>query len=107
MNSYWSEGEGDLRNKHQITSVQLVVYIWGHYLKLTIQAIIKGVGDMYMYVGTEQNQSLYPLSVGCVLLLSSVFVCSLQAETAQQTASEKYEHISEVAKQGQWEVSQV
>lgn len=32
-------------------------------------------------------------------MLSSVFFCSLQAETAQQTASEKYEHISEVAKQ--------
>ena len=60
---------------------------------------------MYMYIGTAKNQSPYPLSAGFVLLLSSVFVCSLQAETAQQTASEKYEHISEVAKQGQLEES--
>ena len=54
-----------------------------------------------MYVGTEQNQNQYPPSICCVLLLSPVFFTSLQAETAQQTASEKFEHISEVAKQGQ------
>ena len=55
-----------------------------------------------MCIGIDQNKSL-DHCIGCVLLVSSVFFCSLQAETAQQTASEKYEHISEVAKQGQWE----
>lgn len=53
-----------------------------------------------MCIGIEQNKSL-DHCIGCVLLVSSVFFCLLQAETAQQTASEKYEHISEVAKQGQ------
>lgn len=55
-----------------------------------------------MYVGIEQKpESEFTVYMDCLLLLSSVFFSSLQAETAQQTASEKFEHISEVAKQGQ------
>ena len=41
-------------------------------------------------------------STVCFSYNSWLFVLiSFQAETAQQTASEKFEHISEVAKQGQ------